>query len=263
MTITKEAKKPDIQTPSKSYIDKLIDMQLVDGKRDDIIDFFNDPRVAQVQSIETLCELANVPVEKFGKRKPSTYQLGFFKVVALPYIFHDLKKYNVRMIAVAGSGKSYCLVKACHFIPRKLNILICCFSVKIREEMESKLSAEGLHHVKCKGIHSLAFGALRNNFPNYLLYVLKMKPSEARQAQNVEIDEYKAQKFVKEHFATRPHKRNIIENKNNDPDDTFSKDDYMENIHDLLELSRCFLVSLCARTEALGSSSLARLSPWI
>jgi superfamily I DNA/RNA helicase len=64
---------------------------------------------------------------------------------------------NIRINAVAGSGKTTTVIEYARTRPAGSKILYLAFNRSVRSEAERKFEEQGLHHVKVETAHSLAF----------------------------------------------------------------------------------------------------------
>lgn len=136
--------------------------------------------------------------------EPSEYQKRIFD-----FIVHG--NGNAVISAKAGSGKTSTCVEAIKLIKPKNKVIFLAFNKSISEELSRKLKK--YDNVEVRTSHSLGFAIIRNNVEG-----------------DVEIDEYKYRKYVKE---------NILELSPIAPGiPLVNKHNYVENIISLVDFSR-------------------------
>jgi DNA helicase-2/ATP-dependent DNA helicase PcrA len=86
------------------------------------------------------------------EKKWSTYQDAGFAAVLDTHS-------NLFAEAVAGSGKTTFIVEVCNRLPKNLKSAFCAFNKAIAQELVNKLPK----HVEAKTLHSMGFGAIRDN----------------------------------------------------------------------------------------------------
>src|ERR1035437_5584778 len=86
--------------------------------------------------------------------KPSEYQEDIFEFVKYGYG-------NAVISAVAGSGKSFTIIKALDYIKPDKRVLFLAFNSAIVESLKNKVTRE---KTDIKTLHSLGFSILKQNF---------------------------------------------------------------------------------------------------
>lgn len=107
--------------------------------------------------------------------EPSEYQQKFFE-----WIEHGVG--NAVIEATAGSGKTFSAVASMKLIPRDQKCLFLAFNKSIADELNGKLN--GRPNCTARTTHSLGFLMLKRNLGS-----------------DIELDEYKYRKYVKEHVG--------------------------------------------------------------
>ena len=240
-------------TEKLGYLAKLVEMQPNTNLNEEIATFFSDPRVTAITSLEQLCDAVGATYKTFVPSQngtpahyeiephwknftPTEYQLNFFKVVSLPYIYTDLPVFNIRMVAVAGSGKSTCIFKSMFLLPANLKIGLSCFNKRIAEEWNDKLVKLGLsNRVTCKTLHSYGYALLKRNIRSHYLR-LEYGGDRLRSATKLELDNDKLMHYLNKDAESWDLKElSQIED--------FDMGEYRRNIRRLISLSRCYLTS--------------------
>lgn len=198
-------------------------------------DFFGHPKVQSIKTMEDLIVLTGADRSKLDFT-PSSHQLDYFKALALPFYYPELPPVNIRLVAVAGSGKSFCISKGLHFLPETVrnNTAVVCFNKAIKEEMQNKLTKEGLAGVYVNNIHSIGMGYLKNNLTSHYRK-LGASATEIREKANFSLDNRKAQKVATEFVSPE------VESRKSDSE--FNAKTYSDNVIRLVNLGRSYLTS--------------------
>lgn len=154
-----------------------------------------------------------------GGFTPSPYQKKIFD-----FILHG--NGNAVISAKAGSGKTFVAVESMKLINPKYKVMFVAFNKSIADELSKKV--DGYKNVDVKTTHSLGFSIVKHNVNG-----------------EIEIDEYKYRKYLKEHIGELT---TVLENKIS----KVNYNNYIDSITDLIDFARYNLAQSSEEVKKLA-----------
>jgi superfamily I DNA/RNA helicase len=102
---------------------------------------------------------------------------------------------NIKINAVAGSGKTTTIIEYAKAQPKECKILYLAFNKSVKLEAIRKFADKGLTNVKVETAHSLAFRHIVAKY-NYKIKLLGYKPNEIAELLNLQGNEEKHTEFI-------------------------------------------------------------------
>lgn len=130
--------------------------------------------------------VSNIPAPKAGKEVLSGHQTAIIEAVRRLALKTTNRVENILVNAVAGSGKTFILLRACAAIPKEQSIAVMAYNKAIATEILDKVAALGLTNVIVKTCHAFGLQTIRAIHRNTRL---DDSPKKRRMLENIQAPE--------------------------------------------------------------------------